>query len=116
MLQLPAGYFIPGPGVGVRRQTLLFLLFTGFLRCASGQQSDSAAITCTQAMAWSAGGMSSPRLVRLAQQRGIAFILDAATSQSLSAAGADPALLQRLGTIDLRTTDSGSVHSGPVNR
>ena len=50
--------------------------------------------------------MSSQRLIRLAQQRGIAFTVDAATSESLSTAGADPDLLQNLRAIESRTVDS----------
>ncbi len=59
----------------MRRQTLVFLLFiTLFAGFASAQQNDPGAVSCTQFMAWTAGGMSSQRLIRLAQQRGICFL------------------------------------------
>ena len=93
----------------MRRQTLVFLLFTGlFAGMASGQQNDPGAVSCTQFMAWSAGGMSSQRLLRVAQQRGISFTLDAPASQLLLTAGAEPAVLQ-----NLRKTSLGSTHSAP---
>ena len=59
----------------MRRQTLLFLLFTLFVTGAAAEQKISNAVDCTQFMAWTVGGMSSQRLTRLAQQRGIAFPL-----------------------------------------
>ena len=90
----------------MRRQTLLFLLFTAFVKFAPAQQFEVAAISCSQFMAWTAGGVSSPRLLRLAQQRGIAFPLDAFTSATLSVAGADPGLLQNLRTLNSRTISS----------
>ena len=93
----------------MRRQTLIFLLFTAlFAGLASAQQNDPSAVSCTQFMAWSAGGMSSQRLLRLAQQRGISFTLDAPASQLLLTAGAEPAVLQ-----NLRKTSLGSIHSDP---
>src|SRR6266481_3069680 len=68
----------PRRGVGVHRQTLVFLLFTNlFVALASAQPNDSNAVNCTQFMAWTAGGVSSQRLARLVQQRGISFLLDA---------------------------------------
>ena len=73
----------PCGGVGVRRQTLAFLLFiTLFAVIASAQQNGPGAVSCTQFMAWTAGGLSSQRLVRLAQQRGISFPLDAPVPSS----------------------------------
>src|ERR1700730_13754709 len=96
----------PARGVGVRRQILVFLLFTRFVAFASVQQNDPGAVNCTQFMAWTASGVSSQRLIRIAQQRGISFTLDAATAQSLLTAGAEPALLQNLRTIESRSTSS----------
>ena len=92
----------------MRRQILAFLLFTLFAAFASAQQNGPIAINCTQFMAWTAGGMSSSRLIRLAQQRGIAFRLDAAITQSLLTAGVEPALLQNLHTIEGASSNSGS--------
>ena len=83
----------------MRRQTLLILLFTLFGACAAAQQDNRTAVNCTQFMAWTAGGMSSQRLDRLAHQWGIAFTPDAATSQSLLLVGAEPSLIQGLRSI-----------------
>jgi hypothetical protein len=75
----------------VHRQTLVFLLFTNlFVGLAPAQPNDSNAVNCTQFMAWTAGGVSSQRLARLVQQRGISFLLDAPTLQLLLKAGAEP--------------------------
>jgi Flp pilus assembly protein TadD len=84
----------------VRRQTLLFLLFTFSGAFASVGQNNAGPVTCTQLMAWSSGGLSGQRLSQLSRERGIAFSLDAATSQSLLAAGVDPALLENLRSLD----------------
>ena len=89
----------------MRRQILIFLLFTFSGAFASTRQSDAAAVTCTQFMAWTAGGMSSQRLMQLSHQRGISFILDTETSQSLLTAGADPALLENLRSVARQSTD-----------
>ena len=80
----------------MRRQILAFSAVYPLRGVCFGAQNDPVAVNCTQFMAWTAGGMSSQRLIRLAHQRGIAFTLDAATSQSLLTAGAEPALLQNL--------------------
>ena len=76
----------------MRHQALLFLSVYAFPGVCSAQQDDSAPVTCTQFIAWTAGGMSSQRLNRLAHERGIAFALDAAASKSLLAAGRGPGL------------------------
>ena len=89
----------------MRRQILIFLLFTSFGAFASTGQRDAAAVTCTQFMAWTAGGMSSQRLMQLSHQRGTSFILDTETSQSLLTAGADPALLENLRFVARQSTD-----------
>jgi len=83
-------------GVGVRPQALYFLLFTVFVMPATAQQNNPAPVTCTQFIAWTAGEVSSQRLNRLARERGIAFSLDSATSETLLAAGVEPALLPTL--------------------
>ena len=80
----------------MRLQVLFFLLVALFVASAPAQQDDSAPVTCTQFVAWTAGGMSNPRLDRLAHLRGTTFTPDEATSRSLSAAGVDPALLRNL--------------------
>lgn len=83
----------------MRPQALLFLLFTLSAVPARAQSNDSAPLTCAQFLAWTAGGMSSHRLIRLAHQGGLAFPLDASTSNSLLEAGVEPALLQSLRTV-----------------
>ncbi len=83
----------------MRLQALLFLLFSLSTVSASAEQNDPAPVTCTQFVAWTAGGMSNQRLNRLAHERGIAFALDSATSRSLLASGVNPELLQSLHTL-----------------
>src|ERR1700690_1091733 len=61
-------------------------------------------------MAWTAGGMSSQRLIRLGQERGIAFTLDGPTSQLLLTGGAEQVLLQNL-RQNLLKTGLGSINS-----
>ncbi len=80
-------------------QAMFFLLFTLSTVPVLAEPNDSAPMTCAQVVAWTAGGMPTQRLDRLTHQRGLAFPLDAATSNSLSAAGMDPALLQSLRAI-----------------
>ena len=93
----------------MRRQTLLFLLFTVFARgCLRAGNRVAAPISCTQFMAWTAGECPASGSPGLAQQRGIAFTLDAATSESLLTAGRSRHLLQ-----NLRTLDSRSINSDP---
>ena len=105
----------------MRPQALLFLLFTLSTVSAPAQHNDPAPLSCTQFIAWTAGGMSSQRLDRLSHQRGLAFPLDAPT---LLEAGVEPALLQSLRTItpsDPNVADcpallvraSEFVHTGP---
>ena len=55
-------------GVGVRPQALLFLLFTLSAVSALGRKNMPAPADCTQFIAWTAGGMSSQRLDRLAHR------------------------------------------------
>ncbi len=61
----------------MRLHVLLFLLFTMAAFAVPVPQDDLSPISCTQFIAWSAGGMSATRLERLARQRGLAFPVNA---------------------------------------
>ena len=92
----------------MRPRALLFLLLTLFAVSISAY-SQTAPLTCGEVLAWTAGGMSSQRLGRLAQASGVAFPLDAAASVALSGAGVQPALLRSLHAVatQTRAADSG---------
>ena len=90
----------------MRLQALLAPLFIALAVSAPGQESHPAAVTCVQLLAWSAGGMSSPRLNRLVHERGIAISLDSTTSDALLAGGVEPALLQDLRTAPAYKPDA----------
>ena len=83
----------------MRAQALPFLLFALSAVSAFAEASDPAPMTCTQLIAWTAAGVPSQRLDRLAHQRGLAFPVDTATSNSLSEAGVASVLLQSLRAI-----------------
>ena len=107
---VPAGEIdSPAKESEVRRQTLFFLLFTLFVAIASAQQDDSAAVNCTQFMAWTAGGMSSQRLDRLARQRGIALPSMRPYPNPCRTPGREPSLLQSLRPL---TRGSGKAEAG----
>ena len=92
----------------MRHQALLILSLFLSLASAPAQQNDSAPVSCTQLIAWSAGGVSSQRLNRLTHEQGIAFRLDAAASDSLRMAGVDPVLIQHLRTLIPVSIDTGA--------
>jgi hypothetical protein len=91
----------PPEGVIVGSQALSFLLLVLAISAISAlaQPPEPVPLTCTQVIAWSAGGVPSQRMARLVHQRGLAFPLDATTSSLLLQAGVEPALLQSLQSI-----------------
>jgi hypothetical protein len=101
----------------VRPQALLFLLLTLLTMSAAAQHTNPQPVSCAQFIAWTAGGMSSQRLDRLARERGLAFPLDVATSNALLEAGVEPTLLQSLRTIasGAITTDLGDGADCPAH-
>ena len=88
----------------MRSKALSFLLLVLSAVSALAQPAEPASLTCTQVIAWTAGGVPVQRLARLVHQRGLAFPLDATTSSLLLQAGVEPALLQRLRSIVPRGT------------
>jgi len=56
----------------VRLKVLWFLLVALAAVSALAQRNEPAQVSCTQFISWTAGGMSSERLDRLAHQRGLA--------------------------------------------
>lgn len=98
----------------MRHQALLILpLFFYLAASAPAQQRDPAPVSCTQFMAWTVGGVSSHRLNRLADERGIAFRLDTAASDSLRTAGADPVLIQHRRTLSPVSVNTDAAGSRP---
>jgi tetratricopeptide (TPR) repeat protein len=91
----------------VRPQVLSVLLVALSTVSALAQTNLPEPVTCTQVIAWAAGGMPSQRIARLAFQRGLAFPLDAAASWSLSEAGLEATLLQSLRGQSLRAQTTG---------
>ena len=83
----------------MRSKALSFLLLVLSAVSALAQPAEPASLTCTQVIAWTAGGVPVQRLARLVHQRGLAFPLDATTSSLLLQAGVEPALLQSLRSI-----------------
>src|SRR5208282_5854980 len=90
-------------GSPVRFKVLLFLLSFGLLFSvaatavpSSETQPSIAAVSTTQLAAWLAGGVTSTRLARLVQERGLATLPTHSELRQIEAAGADRGLIHVL--------------------
>src|SRR6266851_1537376 len=92
--EFPAKLGRQGSSAVLSRSRILRVLFL-FLATASFG-ADSAPVDCTHLMAWIAGGVSSPKLIRVAQHRGIAFAPSQNLESELRSAGVTPDLLGAL--------------------
>jgi tetratricopeptide (TPR) repeat protein len=80
----------------VRGKWVCCFLLIAFAASAPAERNPSKPLECSQFMAWVIGGVSSQRLTRVAQQRGVAFAVDESAAEALQVSGAQPELIQSL--------------------
>jgi tetratricopeptide (TPR) repeat protein len=108
----------PSPESRVKRKGLsVFLLLLGVVLGRvdlAAQSSASQPVNSTQLMAWLTAGVPGNRLVRLAQERGIANLAGKETIHQLEAAGADASLVRVLKNSRLSAAANSSSSEIPV--
>ena len=85
----------------VVRKMFYFLVLLSVPIQALADREDPRPLDCSHVMAWVTGGMTQPRIQRLAYERGLDFAINQKETVRLLKSGAEPGLVQNLRTAKL---------------
>jgi len=102
----------------LRNKALLFLLVSSLAAtsayCSEARSVDSSPVSTTQLTAWLMAGVSSSRLARLAEERGLATLPTHTELKQVDAAGAEKDLIRVLASGNVKSASVGMPISGQL--